>query len=163
MLTSSYANYNIDFVMSNQDCRQDIIYLIRHLSKLLEADFDNRIAKMGLTGTQARILFFIERETNANRVVHQNDIEREFSLAKSSVNGLISRMVKGGFITKKNKSKFVVLEMTGLAYDALAELKQGRVETVNKLFTGYDEETKQQTIEKLNKILENFEGGDGNA
>ena len=150
--------------MANNNCRQDIIYLIRHLAKLLQSDFDDRVARIGLTGTQARILFFINRQTNSLHLeVHQKDIEEEFKLAKSTVNGLVSRLLKTGFIIKKNVHQYSILEVSQKGIDAIETIHNGRSETIDKLFLNYSEEEKVLTIERLNKLIDNLEGGDENV
>lgn len=146
--------------MEKWNCREDIIYLTKHLAKLLDADFDKRVSEIGLTAAQARCLFFINRKNRLEGLeVHQNDIEKEFCLAKSTVNGLISRLLKTGYIIKKNVHPYAVLEITQEGIDAIGKVKQGRIEVVNKLFTGYTEEERQITLEKLNKLIDNLEGG----
>ena len=151
--------------MKNNDCRQDVIYLIRHLAKLLQADFDDRVSKVGLTGAQARILFFIVYKTTVENIeVHQNDIEREFALAKSTVNGLVSRLLKTKYITKSKSHPYAVLIPTEEGKNAVNAIKDGRVKTVNRLLDGYSEEEKQSVVTKLNKLVDNLEqGGKDNA
>ena len=145
--------------MEKIDLRKDIIYLVRHLSKLLKADFDERVSKLGLTGEQARILFFIYRNTNEGIVVHQNDIERQFSLAKSTVNGFVTRLVKNQFLFKRNVHPYAELEITQLGVDAITNIDDGRIETINKLFKGYSEEERNKIIKELNALIDNLEGG----
>ena len=145
--------------MGNFIFKEDIICLIRHLAKLLQADFDNRVAEIGLTGAQARLLFFIIKKSNENIEVHQNDLEKEFALAKSTVNGLVSRLLKTGYIIKNNVPPYAVLKPTKEGIAAADKIKQGRIETVNKLFSGYSEEEKSETLKRLNILIENLEGG----
>ena len=148
------------FSMEKWNCREDIIYLTKHLAKLLDADFDKRVSEIGLTAAQARVLFYINRMTRFEQVeVHQNDVEREFCLAKSTVNGLISRLLKTGYIIKKNVHPYAVLEITQEGIDAIGKVKQGRIDVINKLFSGYTEEERQITLEKFNKLIDNLEGG----
>lgn len=150
--------------MEKWNPREDIIYLIRHLSKLLQADFDRRVSEIGLTGAQARMLFYIIKQTKDKGVeVHQNDIEKEFQLAKSTVNGLVCRLLKTGYIVKRSVNRYAVLEPTKEGIDAADKIKNGRVETINKLFSGYTEEEKATTLEKLNILIENLEGGNNDA
>ena len=150
--------------MSNWNCREDIIYLAKHLAKLLDADFDKRVSEIGLTAAQARVLFFINRKNRfENTEVHQNDIEREFCLAKSTVNGLISRLLKTKYILKRNVHPYAVLEITQDGIDAIDKIKQGRIEVINKLFAGYTEEERMITLEKFNKLIDNLEGGNNNV
>lgn len=146
--------------MEKWNCREDIIYLTKHLAKLLDADFDKRVSEIGLTAAQARCLFFINRMNRFEHLeVHQNDIEREFCLAKSTVNGLISRLLKTGYIIKKNVHPYAVLEITDEGVAAIEKVKQGRIDVINKLFSGYTDEERQITLEKLNKLIDNLEGG----
>ena len=146
--------------MEKWNCREDIIYLTKHLAKLLDADFDKRVSEIGLTAAQARCLFFINRMNRFEHLeVHQNDIEREFCLAKSTVNGLISRLLKTGYIIKKNIHPYAVLEITDEGVAAIEKVKQGRIDVINKLFSGYTDEERQITLEKLNKLIDNLEGG----
>lgn len=145
--------------MANFNCKEDIIYLIRHLSKLLQLDFEDRVAQAGLTASQARTLFFINRCRLDEIEVHQKDIESHFSLAKSTVNGLVNRLEKNGFIIKKNVKKYVVISITDVGIDAIEKIKQGRVDTINKMFDGYSEEEQQRVIKNLNIMIDNFEGG----
>ena len=154
----------VHFLMKPFDCKKDIIYLIRHLAKLLQADFDDRVAKFGLTGAQARILFYINRKTNIEHIeVHQKDIEQEFCLAKSTVNGLVSRLLKTGFIIKKNIHPYAVLETSESGIATIEKIHKGRDDAINKLFQGYTEEEKESTLERLNRLIDNLEGGKDNV
>lgn len=146
--------------MSEPNFQQDIIYLIKHLSKLLQLDFDERLSRFGLTSAQGRVLFFIyKNEKIDKKEVHQNDIEKAFSLAKSTVNGYISRLIKNGFITKKNIHPYASLEITEDGINVISEIKKGRIETTNKLFSGYSEEEKEIVIKHLQILVSNLEGG----
>ena len=146
--------------MSNWNCREDIIYLTKHLSKLLDADFEKRVSEIGLTAAQARVLFFINKKSRFENIeVHQNDIEKEYCLAKSTVNGLISRLLKTGYIVKKNKHPYAILEITQAGIDAIGQVRQGGIDVVNKLFDGYTDEERNNTLTQLNRLIENLEGG----
>lgn len=150
--------------MAQWNSREDIIYLTKHLAKLLDADFDRRVSEVGLTAAQARVLFFINRKCRFENIeVHQNDIEKEFCLAKSTVNGLISRLLKTKYIIKKNVHPYSVLEITQDGIDSIEKIKQGRTDVINKLFTGYTDEERRITLEKLNKLIDNLEGGNENV
>ena len=146
--------------MGNFNCKEDIIYLIRHLGKLLQSDFEERVAQVGLTAAQARTMFFINRCRLENVVVHQKDIEQHFSLAKSTVNGLVQRLLKNGFISKNKDHPYPAIEITQLGIDTIAKIGEGRIETIDKLFKGYSEEERKIAIKQLNVLIDNLEGGD---
>ena len=147
--------------MGKCNFKEDIIYLIRHLSKLLDADFDKRVSEIGLTAAQARVLFFINKKSNIDKIeVHQNDIESAFALAKSTVNGLVSRLLKTGYIVKKNVHPYAVLEITTEGINAIDKIRDGRIKVINKLFDGYTDEEKRIVLDSINKSISNLEGGD---
>ena len=145
--------------MKKFNCKTDIIYLIRHLSKLLQSDFEERLAQVGLTASQARTLFFIDHCRIEGVEVHQKDIETHFSLAKSTVNGLVSRLEKNGFIVKNNTKNYSIITLSDKGSQAIGKIAQGRIDTVDKLLSGYSEEEQQRILENLNSMIENFEGG----
>ena len=64
---------------------------------------------------------------------------------------------------KRNERKFVVLEPTEAGIKAVDSIRHGRAETIDKLFKGYSEEEKQNTLEKLNILIDNLEGGSNNV
>ena len=130
--------------MEKFNCKTDIIYLIRHLSKLLQSDFEERLAQVGLTASQARTLFFIDNCRLEGKEVHQKDIEDHFSLAKSTVNGLVSRLEKNGFIVKNNTKNYSIITLSDKGSQAIGKIAQGRIDTVDKLLSGYSEEEQQK-------------------
>ena len=147
--------------MSHFDCHNDIIYLIRHLNKLLQNDFDERIAKYDLTGQQARLLFYINRMTNVENIeVHQNDIEREFHLAKSTVNGLISRLEKKELITVTKQPPYAILKPSNKGLELVQHLIDSKKENLKRLTDGFDEKEQKQFCEYLLKAINNMEGDD---
>ena len=146
--------------MDNFNCKEDVIYLIRHLGKLLKNDFEERVAQVGLTAAQARTMFFINRCRIDNVVVHQKDIEQHFSLAKSTVNGIVQRLLKTGYIIKNKDRPYPANEITQLGIETIEKLGEGRIKTIDKLFEGYSEKDRKKAIEQLNVLVNNLEGGD---
>ena len=137
--------------------KDDILFLIRRLNKLIDQDLDARLASYGLTGQQGRVLFFINRKVNIENVeVHQNDIENEYHLSKSTVSGLVKRMEKNGIITIEKQHPYAILKPTDKAKDILCHLRTNKDEAVNTLLKGMNEE---ETIETLLKMIKNMEGG----
>ena len=144
----------------NQSRRNDIIFLIKYLSKLLDKDLDARLSEFDLTGQQGRILFYIAKRTHIDNIeVHQNDIENEFHLSKSTVSGIVKRMEKKGVISIEKQHPYAVLKPTEEGECIIHRLKERRTEAVDKLVTGLDKEKQEILIEELNKLIENMEGG----
>ena len=143
--------------MKNETKKDDILFLIKRLNKLIDQDLDARLASYGLTGQQGRILFFINRKCCLeNQEVHQNDIENEYHLSKSTVSGLVKRMEKKEIITIEKQHPYAILKPTQKAKDILCHLRTHKDEAVETLLKGIDA---NQTIETLLKMINNMEGG----
>lgn len=143
--------------MKNDERNHDILFLIKRLNKLIDQDLDARLATYGLTGQQGRVLFFINRKVNIEHVeVHQNDIENEYHLSKSTVSGLVKRMEKKGIITIEKQHPYAILKPTEKAKDILCHLRTNKDKAVNTLLKDIDE---KHTKETLLKMIENMEGG----
>ena len=144
----------------NQSRKEDIIFLIKYLSKLLDKDLDARLSEFDLTGQQGRILFYIAKRTNLDKEeVHQNDIEQEFHLSKSTVSGIVKRMEKKGVISIEKQHPYAVLKPTSEGECIIHRLRERRTEAVSKLMEGLSKEQQADLIKELNKLIENMEGG----
>ena len=105
--------YIISEIFMNQSRKDDIIFLIKYLGKLLDKDLDARLSEYDLTGQQGRMLFYIAKRTNIDKEeVHQNDIEQEYHLSKSTVSGIVKRMEKKGIISIEKQHPYAVLKPT---------------------------------------------------
>ena len=140
---------------------QDVLFLIRKLSKDLANDFDKRLNEYGLTSQQGRALFFINKRVNFDHVdVHQVDLENRFELSKSTVSGLVKRMEKNGLITivkDKNRSSLIPTEKSLQIIDKMHER---RTTTIEKLFKGIEEGRRKEIIEGIKKLISNIEEED---
>ena len=144
----------------NQSRRDDIIFLIKYLGKLLDKDLDARLSEFDLTGQQGRILFYIAKRTNICKLeVHQNDIEQEFHLSKSTVSGLVKRMEKKGVISIEKKHPYANIKIEEAGKNIICHLRMHRDEAIAQLSKGLTEEEKEQVITLLNKMITNMEGG----
>ena len=146
--------------MINQKNTDNLLYLIKYLSKILDTDLDSRLAEYGLTGQQGRILFYINKETNClNRDVHQFDIEKEFHLSKSTVSGLVKRMEKKGVISIEKKHPYANIKIEEAGKNIICHLRMHRDEAIAQLSKDLTKEEKEQIITLLNKMILNMEGG----
>ena len=142
--------------MLNESKKDNIIYLTIYLRKLIDKDFDNRLSEYGLTGQQGRILFFI---FHSEKEIHQNDIENEFHLSKSTVSGLVKRMEKKGVININKQARFAVLTVSDQGKDIIEHLKASRQDAINTLTKGLDNKQKEEICSYLVKMIKNMEGG----
>ena len=146
----------------NQSRKDDIIFLIKYLGKLLDKDLDARLSEYDLTGQQGRILFYIAKRTNLDKEeVHQNDIENEYHLSKSTVSGIVKRMEKKGVISIEKQHPYAVLKPSEKGECIIHQLIEKKTDVDNKLLDGLDEQKRTILKEELNKLIENMEGGNG--
>ena len=144
----------------NQSRKNDIIFLVKYLNKLLDKDLDARLSEFDLTGQQGRILFYVARRTNCENIeVHQNDIEKEYHLSKSTVSGLVKRMEKKGVISIEKQHPYAVLKPTEEGERIIHQLIDRKTETIDKLMNGLNKEQQDSLCIELTKLIENMEGG----
>lgn len=137
--------------------KNDIIYLIIYLKKLIDKDLDNRVSEYGLTGQQCRILFFIDRHDD---VIHQNDIENAFHLSKSTVSGLVKRMEKNGVITIEKQHPYALIKLSERGLEIINHLKDERENNLERLTKSLNKEDKVNMCEYLIRLIDNMEGGE---
>ena len=144
----------------NQNRKNDIIFLVKYLSKLIDKDFDNRLSEYDLTGQQGRILFFVACKTDIEHLeVHQNDIENEYHLSKSTVSGIVKRMNKKNLISIEKQHPYAILRPTDEGRKIIHQLRENRNIAVKRLLKGLDNEQREILNKDLNKLIENMEGG----
>ena len=150
--------------MKSNVFEDDIIILIKLVNKELKADFDQRLNEYGLTSQQGRLLFFINGKVNFdNDEVHQNDIEKKFHLSKSTVSGLVTRLIKTGYIEKEIKPPYCNLKPTEKGEAIVDEIIKKRKCTLNKLLKGFNKEEKDYVMTILKKLLFNMKGENENV
>ena len=147
-------------LMLKENRKTDILYLINYLHKLIDQDLDKRLSEHGLTSQQGRILFFVNGKTRCEGMeVHQNDIENDYHLSKSTVSRLVKRMEKKGLITIEKQHPYAIIKPAEKGLDIIRHLSKHRDEAINNLTKGFDEKNKDQIIQSLIKLIENMEGG----
>lgn len=136
---------------------EDIIYLIKCLDKELAKDFDRRLAEFGLTGQQGRLLFFIYCQTHhEGNIVHQNDVEKTFLLSKSTVSGLVDRLVKKELIERVIESPYVSLVVTQKGTDIVESIRKNKNQTIKKLTQNLSDEEVQRMIQNIKLLINNI-------
>ena len=129
---------------------RDILFYIKTLDKQISEDFNMRLSKHGLTAQQGRILFYVIFRSDDE--IHQTDIEKHFNLSKSTVSGLVKRLIKNQFLEKKDEGRYPILKPTSKGMKVRDDICNSRELTIQKLFKGLNE-TKQKELEESLKIL----------
>lgn len=135
------------------ELREDVFFLIKHLSKCLELSLDKEAASLDLTPQQGRLLRFLIIKQNRNEKVRQIDIEERFQLSKSTVSGLVKRMQCKKLIYKKIEKHniYIYPSEDGIK---LMKLFDEKVDVIrNKVMQSLKKEEAESLITNLNKLL----------
>ena len=136
---------------------KEIFLSIKKLNKRFELNFNSALAEYDLTSQQGMVLFFLNRQVHVNnRIIHQNDIEKEFNISKSTVSALVDRLEKKQFIEKKNNYPYAELYLTDKGKQLADLFRKNWLIYLDKLFTGLNEEEKIHLLEVLNKLNSNI-------
>lgn len=138
--------------MSSKDLtltkKEEISLLIKIIVKEFRADFQSRVNNYGLTAQQGRILFLIHSRRLENLTTRSVDVEKHFNLTKSTVHGLVERMIRADIIRKNQH----YLELTDYAESIVHFVREKRGECLDKLFQNLTEEETNTLSILLNKI-----------
>ncbi|MCR5309687.1 MAG: MarR family transcriptional regulator [Bacilli bacterium] len=143
--------------MNNLKLDADILTQIRHLSKCLRLDFDDKLTKHGLTCGQGRVLFYINGQKLENKEVHQSDIEKIFLLSKSTVSELVTRMIKNGLIERIRNKTCCSLIPTDKGKSIVDDILASRIKVIDKLFKGFNKEEIDNVMNYLERMTKNVE------
>lgn len=127
---------------------------IIHLS--MEKDFNRMVAEYDLTSAQCDLLFYLKN--HQNQEVNPVDLEREFSLSRPTVAGILHRIRNKGFITFKESSKdrrykqVILTEKTEKLWDQM-KIHIDQVE--ERMRRGMTEEDQETFIRILKHVLKN--------
>lgn len=141
--------------MNNLKLDTDILMEVRHLSKCLRKDFDDKLAKHGLTCTQGRVLFYINGCQLEGKELHQSDLERCFQLSKSSVSELLSRMIKNELIEKVRIKSCYSLIPSEKGKSIVDEIHSSRTKVIQKLFAGFSQDEINNVMEYMKRMISN--------
>ena len=108
------------------------------LSHKLKKRMDAQMQSMGITGAQSHILHYILVKS-ADGAVFQRDVEKAFSLSRSSATGILQLMERGGLILRESverDGRLKSLIPTEKAALLDAQVTESLIETERKLTVG---------------------------
>ena len=124
----------------------DLGYKFKRINECFRANGNAHAKALGLTHVQMSILFYLFSHSEG---VTQKDIEKDFGIKHSTVNGILGRMEKNGFIeisvceTDRRQRSVMLLPK---AIDIKLECEARRTATESRL-------TERLTDEQLKQLL----------
>ena len=143
-----------------KDFEPDILFLLTYLNRILKKDLDERLKDDNLTATQGRIIFFIASIEYENGYCTQIDIIKRFSLSKSTVSELVSRLESKGYLVKENIDNRCCLKLTETSRGLIRAFESNRKHTNELLTEGLSEKELEAIKIHLRKMIANLKGDD---
>ena len=137
--------------------RDDIFFLIKHLSKCIELSLDKEATKLGLTPQQGRLLGFLIRREKENVKVRQIDIEQRFQLSKSTVSGLVKRMENKELIIKMKEDNEIHILPSDEGKRIMTSFIKEAERIKRNMMESLPIEERDKTIDNLNQLLNRIE------
>ena len=134
-----------------------IPFEIKMLDNMIDRKVCKSVEKMSLTHTQARILRFLF--TNQDKTIYQSDIEKEVSVRRSTISGILDTMEKNNLIIRKAsiddaRKKEIALTINSLNKHKEIEKKIAKFE--DTLLKGITKEEKESFFKIIDKLKENL-------
>ena len=126
----------------------------------LEASFNKKYKKYGLTSTQLDILLYLTQEPN--REITLSDIAAHFGVRHTSVIHVLKLLEQKGFIRKTTvlgtRAKPILLTENGsqLGQQLISEIRQKEPSLDEIMFAGLSETEKKLLEKMLRQIYENL-------
>jgi DNA-binding MarR family transcriptional regulator len=136
---------NIDYI-------KRILVIGNKLRRCLDASF----TRIGLTGAQGAILYFIYTQKGQHDIF-QRDIEMEFGIRRSSVTSVLQGLERGGFILRENVEEDARLKKLTLTAKAIKKSEK-IAEFIDKINNLMIRNLKKQDVDCLDRLLEKIEG-----
>lgn len=142
------------------DIQPQIGILIKNISNIVSTELNNNLKPYNITGVQARVLFFINRESKKGNVF-QKDIQKHLKLANPTVTGIVQRLEEKELIERfinNDDSRYKCHVLTNKGYSILKELADFAENTMEqRILNGFSIDEKDLLTSLLGRILKNLE------
>lgn len=137
--------------------KRKIPFEIKMLDNMIDRKICNSVKKMSLTHTQARILRFLL--INKDKIVYQNDLEKEVSVRRSTISGILDTMEKNNLIIRKSSTYDARKKEISLTVNSLNKHKEIEKEIANfdrVLLKGITKEENEIFFKIIDKLKDNL-------
>ena len=132
-----------------------IIAKIHYLSKLLDQNLSKLLEEKGLTPQQGRVLLFVCNVYEKEEIT-QETLCRVFELSKSTVSGLVKRLVNNDLIKLEINKNSHILKPTDKGNELRLYFKEQRDKTIEKLLNNVSEKENDELMNKLDLLISNM-------
>ncbi len=138
---------------------------IRILSNLLAREFHSEMSALGvdrLTAVNSWILAYLSY--NSDKTIYQRDIEREFSIARSTVTQLVKLMEKKGLIERsddKSDGRLKSLKLTEKGEQIHTVAREGMARLERRLCSSLSRQEIEAFISTAEKMKQNLKCENG--
>lgn len=142
------------------DEEKDVGREIRMLSNLLKREMDIQMTKLGfdrVTGMNGWILTYLSR--HKERPVYQKDLERNFSVARSTVTSLVKLMEKKGLIERtsvESDARLKALKLTAKGEQVQQSAYMCMIESERRLCENISEQELEAFVSVAKKMRANL-------
>ena len=146
-------------MITNDMIRKDF-GIVMNLIKRKCAKMDNSKCEGAITPKQGIVLGFIHAQIKQGNDVYQKDIEKEFSLRRSTASEILALMEKNEIIIReqiKDDARMKKLVLTPKAEVFLQKVKKESDAITDLAFTGVTDEEKEVLGKILKKVMHNLE------
>lgn len=126
---------------------------IVHAGHKIKVQLDNLFEQQSISGMQARILCFVEKNNAEGKDVFQKDIENQFHIRPSSVTSVIGTMEKNGYIQRQQVEGDARLKRLVLTEKAKTATENHR-RTLESFEERLNRNMSQQEIDTLKNLLD---------
>lgn len=135
-----------------------IAYKAQLLSRLLQADYLNRIATTGIAPAQAYVLGELWIEEPLSQV----ELARRLEIGKASTGKTLGRLEAAGFIERRRNDvdrRVVTVHLTKTGRALRKNLLQAATDQDDRIHAALSEEKLEEMIGLLDKLIERFRCG----
>ncbi|MEG0977076.1 MAG: MarR family transcriptional regulator [Bacilli bacterium] len=132
-------------------------YWIKYIYNSFEKSKNKSLEILDITSSQADVLMYLLH--NKDEVLNQKDLEKEFNLKNSTINGILNRLENKNFIVRKTNDKdgrFKDIYLTELSFNAKEEIINRMKELNKDIFKEVSEEDICTFFKVVKKVSKNM-------
>ena len=131
-------------------------------SQLCKQRMDQKLQAYDVTQTQAHVILYLI-EAGRNGEVYQKDLEKQFRIKASTVNGIVERLEEKNFLTRtpdRRDGRCRRLSVTEKGLQLEREIHRCIDETEKLMVKDFTAEEQQMLQTLLQRVIENLKGGE---